>query len=198
MARTVRDPAAPERIVEAATRVVATRGINGASMRVIAAEAGVTTGFITHYFEGKQAVMEAVLDATYAGATRRVAQAIAADGPALERLEAATETMLPTTPERRREWQVWAAIWHEVPAGEHLSVRYREGWLGLRRMFAGLLTEAQAEEELDPDLQVEYRADRLVTLLAGIGLLAGVERPERVRELAERMIADELAWLRAG
>ncbi len=44
-------------------------------------------------------------------------------------------------------------------------------------MLVGLLEEAQEEEQLHADTDVEHRADRLVTLLAGIGLLAGVERP---------------------
>lgn len=164
-------------------------------MRVIAAEAGVTTGFVTHYFEGKQQVMEAMLDATNAAAGRRVAKAIASDTPALDRLHRAAEAMLPVDAERRQEWRVWAAVWSDAANGDNLSARYREGWAALRGMLAGLLAEAQEEEQLHAEVDVEYRADRLVTLLAGIGLLAGVERPERAQELATRMLADELAWL---
>ena len=195
LARTVRDPKARERIVEAATRAVATRGISGASMRVIAAEAGVTTGFVTHYFDGKQQVMDAMLAATNAGAARRVARAIAVDQPPLERLHRAAEAMLPSDPERRQEWQVWAAVWSDASSGDALRARYREGWAGLRRMLAELLAEAQEEEHLRDEVDTEYRADRLVTLLAGIGLLAGVEQPERVQELATQMLAEELSWL---
>ncbi len=195
MARTVRDPSARERIIDAARRAVAARGISGASMRVIAAEAGVTTGFVTHYFAGKQEVMEAMLDATNAAAARRVAGVIATDRPALERLHRAAEEMLPIDPERREEWRVWAAVWSDASVGDTLANHYRDGWLGLRQMLAGLLAEAQEEEQLDDEVDVEYRADRLVTVLAGIGLLAGVERPERARQLADQMLAEELAWL---
>lgn len=195
MARTIRDPSARERIIEAARRAVAARGISGASMRVIAAEAGVTTGFVTHYFAGKQEVMEAMLDATNAAAARRVAHVIATDKPALERLHRAAEEMLPIDPERREEWRVWAAVWSDASVGDTLANHYRDGWLGLRQMLAGLLAEAQEEEQLHDEVDVEYRADRLVTLLAGIGLLAGVERPERARHLATQMLAEELAWL---
>ena len=195
MARTVRDPSARERIIEAARRAVASRGISGASMRVIAAEAGVTTGFVTHYFAGKQEVMEAMLDATNAAAARRVARVIATDKPALERVHRAAEEMLPIDPERREEWRVWAAVWSDASVGDTLANHYRDGWLGLRRMLAGLLAEAQEEEQLHDEVDVEYRADRLVTLLAGIGLLAGVEQPERARQLATQMLAEELAWL---
>lgn len=164
-------------------------------MRVIAAEAGVTTGFVTHYFEGKQEVMEAMLDATNAAAAKRIARVIATDKPALERLHEAAEEMLPINPERREEWRVWAAVWSDASNGDTLAAHYRDGWIGLRQMLAGLLAEAQEEEQLHDEVDVEYRADRLVTLLAGIGLLAGVEEPERAQELATRMLAEELAWL---
>src|SRR4051812_2218392 len=113
MSRPPRDPLARERIIEAGARAVAVHGIHGASMRVIAAEAGVSTGFITHYFADKNEVMEAVLDATNQAAGRRVLRAIRSDGTALERLRAAVETMLPVDRARRQEWHVWVAVWGE-------------------------------------------------------------------------------------
>jgi hypothetical protein len=42
---------------------------------------------------------------------------------------------------------------------------------------------------------VSFEAERLVTMLAGIGLLAGVEAPGRVRAAATRMLSDQLAAL---
>jgi AcrR family transcriptional regulator len=195
MARTIRDPKARERIVDAAALAVAQHGVRGASMRVIAARAGVSTGFITHYFADKDEVVGAVLDATNRGAARRVLRAIRTDGTALERLAAAADTLLPLDRERRREWGVWVAVWTEASNNTALSAGYRAGWNGLRDILGGLLAEAQEEKATAADIDPEYRADRLVTLLAGIGLLAGVERPAAVRELARRMLADELAHL---
>lgn len=164
-------------------------------MRVIAAEAGVTTGFVTHYFESKGEIMEAMLVGVNAAAARRVAAEIATERPALERLQAAAEAVLPIDAERRQEWQVWIAVWGEASKGDSLSVRYRQGWEGLRDMLAGLLAEAKDEEQIHAEVDTEYRAGRLVTLLAGIGLLAGVERLEQVRDIATRMLAEELAHL---
>jgi AcrR family transcriptional regulator len=195
MGRTIRDPRAQERIVAAAARAVAANGVHGASVRIIAAEAGVSTGFITHYFADKHELMEAVLDATNRSAVRRVLRAIRTDRTALERLRAAAETLLPVDPQRRQEWQVWVAVWGEASKGDSLSIGYRRGWTGLRDILAGLLAEAQRDEQLDASVDPEHRADRLVTLLAGIGLLAGVERPARVREMAQKMLAEELSWL---
>ncbi|WP_354697743.1 HTH-type transcriptional regulator BetI [Paraconexibacter sp. AEG42_29] len=195
MTRSIRDPSARQRIITAGARAVAAHGVHAASVRVIAAEAGVSTGFITHYFTDKDELMEAVLEATNRQAAARVLRAARRDGTALERLGRAVDVMLPTDPLRRQEWQVWVAAWGEASKGDRLSDGYRAGWTGLRDIFAGLLAEAQRAGELDPAVDIEHRADRLVTLLAGIGLLAGVERPGRVRSAAERMLAEELAWL---
>jgi AcrR family transcriptional regulator len=195
MARAIRDPKSRERIVEAAARAVAEHGVNGASIRVIAAEAGVSTGFVTHYFDDKHAIIEAALEATNARAARRVLRVIGTDEPALTRLRGAAEALMPVDPQRRQEWQLWVAVWGEASKGDSLSVGYRRGWTGLRDMLVALLVEAQEEQQLHADADVEHRADRLVTMLAGLGLLAGVEPPRRVRALATRMLAEELSQL---
>jgi len=194
MTRRFRDPGARERIVEAARTVVAAHGVNGASMRTIAAEAGVTTGFVTHYFDDKQALMVAVLEHTNTSALRRVTGAIT-EGSAPARLRAAVEAVLPLDPVRRREWQVWVACWVSTSPGEELAAGMTAGWRGLRALLAQLLEECVAEGALPAGVDVPYEAQRLVTMVAGIGLLAGVDSPGRVRTQAQRMLDDQLAAL---
>jgi AcrR family transcriptional regulator len=197
MARKIRDPAALDRIVDAAATVVASQGVHGASIRVIAAEAGVSTGFITHYFADKSELMERLLTETNLKAARRVTRAIAAEEAPLEQLRAAVDALLPLDAQRRREWQVWVAVWGEASQGGDLAAGYRAGWAGLRAIFVGLLRDAQSAGKLDRRLDIEHRAERLVTLLAGIGLLTGVEKPARVRARARQMLDEELDWLGA-
>jgi AcrR family transcriptional regulator len=195
MARKTRDPAAPARIVEAAWRVVAQQGIAAATIRTIAAKAGVSTGFITHYFADKQELMVEVLRHNNARAWRRVAAATRRqDG--LAAVEAAAQALLPLDAERRREWQVWVNSWGQTAAGEDLAEGLGGGWRALQEMLAGLLSAASEAGELPERLDLDYEAGRLVTLVAGIGLLAGVESPGRVRPEARRMLADHLAALR--
>jgi len=194
MARTIRDPGARKRIVEAAAVAVAAEGVHGATVRAIAARAGVSTGFITHYFEDKHELMVEVLRRTNDRAAARVLEAAAA-GSGLSRLRAAVEAVLPFDPARRREWQVWVAMWGQASPGDELAAGYRAGWAGLRRIFRELLDRAREEGELRGGIDVDYEAERLVTMLAGIGLLAGVEAPGRVRAAATRMLDEQLAAL---
>jgi AcrR family transcriptional regulator len=192
--RNVRDPKARERMVDAAATVVAERGVHAATIRAIAAEAGISTGFITHYFADKHQLMLEVLRRNNARAARRVLQA-SDQGSGLARLRAAVDAVLPFDTTRRREWQVWVAVWGQASPGDELAAGYRAGWTGLREIFADLLEQARQEGELVETIDPTYAAQRLVTLLAGIGLLAGVETPKRVRAAATRMLDEELAAL---
>jgi AcrR family transcriptional regulator len=192
----IRDPGAKARIVEAASDVVAERGVHGASVRVIAQRAGVSTGFITHYFADKHDLMETTLRSTNLAAAARVSAAVESSPNGVAALRAAVDAVLPLEPARRREWQIWVAAWGEAAHGDSLARGYREGWAGLRAILAEQLLRAQEEGELAGEVDVEHQAQRLVTLLAGIGLLAGVERPGKVREEAARMVDEELTRLR--
>lgn len=52
-----------EQILDAAMRVFAQKGFTGATNRDIAREAGITPGLIYHYFESKEAVFRAIVEA---------------------------------------------------------------------------------------------------------------------------------------
>jgi AcrR family transcriptional regulator len=198
MARKTRDTGARERIVETAAVVIAEEGVEGATMRGIAARAGVSTGFITHYFEDKSQLVLETLRWANATADRRVRDAAAGAGTdALDRLQAAVEAVLPVDATRRLEWQLWAALWVHAASEPRLAEAYKAGWRGLRAILAELIDEAIAEGALDEGVDRDSEAERLVTMLAGLGLLAGVETPARAGAAARRMLADELASLRA-
>jgi AcrR family transcriptional regulator len=192
---TIRDPAARQRIVEIAARVVAESGVRGATIRAIATAGGVTTGYITHYFVDKQALISEVIRHTNLNAERRVRQAIADAGGGIAALEAAIEVMLPLDAGRLQEWRVWTAVWREPSLGDEYSAGYRTGWDGLRNIFSALLDAAVTSGDLDPATEVEFEAERLVTMLAGAGLLAGVQEPERARAVTSRMLKEQVRAL---
>lgn len=181
--------------MDVAATVIAAEGLHGATVRAIASAAGVSTGYITHYFEDKHTLVVEVLRRTNALAARRVLRA-AAHGTALERLRAAVDEMLPLDRTRRREWQVWISVWGQASPSDAFGESYRAGWAGLRSIFADLLEQAVSEGELRADTDAEYEAERLVTMLAGVGLLAGVQSPAKVRAAATRMLSEQVTSLR--
>lgn len=176
-------------MVEAAQTVIASLGLRGATVRAIAAEAGVSTGYVMHYFPDKQAVADAVLALTNSRASARVVAAVGRLR-GLEALAAAVEAVLPLDGERRLSWQVWTAFWSAGSGGGLSGARK-----GLVAMFEGPLAEAVEDGELPAGLDLTYEAERLVTLAAGLGLMAGVGPATRTRRLAVRMLHDHLATL---
>lgn len=196
MSRKIRDPQARDRIVEAARRTIAELGLRGATVRAIAAEAGVSTGYVMHYFEDKARLAAAVLASNNLLAGTRV-QAAADRGRGLAALTAAVEELLPLDADRRLEWQVWVAFWTD-PHGDGPNLR---GLGGARRALGAILAkplaEAVADGELPDGLDLAYETERLVTLAAGLGLTAGTGSPEDIRRLAQRMLDDHLASLQA-
>jgi AcrR family transcriptional regulator len=65
-------------IGEAVLRLIATRGLEAASLRNVAAEAGVSMGTVQHYFTSKQEMLDFAQRYNYERATVRIPQLIAA------------------------------------------------------------------------------------------------------------------------
>jgi AcrR family transcriptional regulator len=195
MARGTRDPEARDRLVEVARRTIAELGLRGATVRAIAAAAGVSTGYVMHHFSDKGQLAAGVLAANNRRAGERVLAA-SGQGRGLAALAAAVEALLPLDRERRLEWRVWVAFW-SGPDAEH-----GEGLRGARRalgsILAGPLAQAVADGELPEGLDLDYEADRLMTLASGLGLTAGVSAPGAVRRLAARMLDDHVRSLRTA
>jgi AcrR family transcriptional regulator len=76
-------------ILEAAREVFAAEGLEGASLRAIAARAGYTPAALYAHFESKEAIYAGVLQASLAALGRAIAAAVAEAGDPRRRLHAA-------------------------------------------------------------------------------------------------------------
>lgn len=63
-------PEGKMKIIEAAKRVIHNAGVQGATMRLVAEEAGVSTGAIYHYFSSKEDILYAVMDQNLSESSR--------------------------------------------------------------------------------------------------------------------------------
>lgn len=70
-----------EAVVGAALRIFSESGYHGASMRDIAAAAGITPGSVYHHFAGKQEILQAVMMATMEDAISYTQAALVDAGP---------------------------------------------------------------------------------------------------------------------
>ena len=162
-------------IAAAACRVIAQSGIDGMKLSDVGAEAGCTTGAITHYFDDKNAVLIAALD-----------HAIAAMNARLERrLQRApadvvgffSET-LPIGRKGREEIVVWYSFWARALSDPSLVRRQRAMHKRWRAQVERCLAAMAERGEIGaPDDPVE-QAEALCAIINGIGLRASLDPGE--------------------
>src|SRR5580692_9848754 len=96
--------------VLASLDVIASEGLGGATLRRIAAQAGATTGSITHYFSSRDALLVETVAAAHLAAGARMQAALERCETPEDQLEAVVLEALPLDPIRLREWKVWLAF----------------------------------------------------------------------------------------
>ena len=180
--------------VEASLDVIAGEGLAGATLRRIAAQAGVTTGAVTHYFADREALLvAAVASAHYAAGARMTAAAASPSIPA-ERLEAVVLQALPLDAVRLREWKVWLAFRGALPGNVELWADNERGYANWRGFLQSLLQPLCADAEA-----VRREGFLLIALVDGIGfrLAAMAGDAEQVAAEQASAAADVRAYLRA-
>ena len=177
-------------LVAATWAVVAAEGIEGATVRRIAEEAGCTTGRITHYFADKEEVLVAALRQVHRAAGKRMLAAIG-ERSGLEALRAVLAEALPLDQERILEWRVWLAFWGSAATSASLQAEQHERY----REWRALLRRVLATAELPAGIDLDRLVDQIVALVDGFGL-QGVLDPER-DQLASRLNGAVDALIRA-
>jgi len=151
-------------LAEAAARVIARSGVDAASMREIAAEAGWTTGTLVHYFANKHELLDFTLRASI---ERRSTQRSERTGllPA-DALRVTLRSALPTDDDTRVHWIVTVALAGAAASDDDLAATQRDAYRDFRTYLMGLLADVPSVD----DTQVE--AERLIGLVDGIALQA--------------------------
>ena len=102
-------PVRREQICRAAAKVISEQGFAGATMRIVAHEAGVSTGMLNHYFANRMQMLEETL--LFVSMRQQARESAAIEG--LEagegRLRALVRSALPSTQESMEAWRVWIA-----------------------------------------------------------------------------------------
>lgn len=181
-------------LVAATWAVVAAEGIEAATVRRIAEEAGCTTGRITHYFADKEEVLVAALRQVHRAAGKRMLAAIG-ERSGLEALRAVLAEALPLDQERVLEWRVWLAFWGSAATSTSLQAEQHQRY----REWRGLLKRVLATARLSADIDLDRLVDQIVALVDGFGL-QGVLDPQHPQpeQLASRLNGAVDALIRAA
>ncbi|MEV4348495.1 TetR/AcrR family transcriptional regulator [Actinoplanes sp. NPDC049596] len=184
-------------IVEAFLSVVARKGLPAATSRAIAAELGVGTGALWHYFDGFDAVTAAAYQRVFERTNIRIAGA-ATGLRGLAATEAVMREILPLGKETLDEAQVVVGFWGRLAANQKLAT----GWADVSDLWGGRLRthlqEAIEDGDLAPETPVDGIVDLLLSLAVGQQVHAVMRTPltDPVRQLA--LIDQCLASWRRG
>lgn len=135
-------------ILDAAVRVFARKGLHGARVSDIAAEAGVAHGLLYHYFRSKDEVLETVFRETWAAMLAAIAEVERAGEPAREQLRKLVAIVLRTW---RRDPDLVRVLVREVTRSAHVEQEIEE----IRAAFAAIeriVERGQESGELRRDL----------------------------------------------
>lgn len=98
-----------EQICRAAAKVISDQGFAGTTMRMVADEAGVSTGMLNHYFANRMEMLEATLLFVSERQQGHETSAIEDIEPGEGRLRTLIRATLPTDQETMESWRVWIA-----------------------------------------------------------------------------------------
>lgn len=152
----------PEGLTEALFDVAAESGLDAATVRVVAARAGVSIGAVQHHFATKDQLYAAAFAALVARVRTRLGR-VDLTAPLAERLRAVLAELLPLDKERTREARVMAAFAVRAATSPSLAT-----------IQATQLAEIRAElaAALGPHDHAEQRAAVLLAAVDGLALQA--------------------------
>jgi AcrR family transcriptional regulator len=156
-------------LIGAAAKVFLARGFQGASLREIASEAGLTTGAVYSNFEGKAALFLAVLEEKL---DPRLAVMYEAGRTAPQRrLGAAVGREFTAYVRQRRRWlTLLIEFWAQAARDPKLRPKFAERHGKLRSAIAEVLTERADRLGLSLALPAEQLATVLIALTNGMAV----------------------------
>lgn len=162
-------------VVAAVLRVMRRDGLEQASVRNVAREAGLSMGSLRHYFVSQSELMAFVFRTVIERIESRVA-AVPPEPDPRRRAERTLVELLPLDDERRMENEVWLAFTARASVDPTLRALRDEGYEALRSGCRALVAELAAAGLAPADVEAE--TERLHALVDGLAIHAAM-RPDR-------------------
>ena len=155
-------------LARAAMRVIGREGLEQASTRAIATEAGWTTGVLQHYFATKDDVLIAVLRELETESTEAF-MAAQADRTGRAAIEAAAEAMIGTDDDSAR---VWIAFMARACVDVNTSRQWRRAERSWRERWATLVRRGQEDGSIAPHLDPTTMGATILAIVNGLRVSA--------------------------
>ena len=176
-------------IARAVYRVVARGGLEAASMREIAREAGCTTGALTYHFADRRALLDHAVGLAVDESMARLLAAARTGG-----LRAALAEFLPLDELRRQENAVWLVGVSAATRDDQLAASLSRRYAAANGLLAEELRARLLRDDRPcDDAEVGLLVDEVLSAVDGIAVWAtadpGAYPPERQLALVDRVLA---------
>ena len=183
------------KFAEAAMSLIARHGLEGVTMRAVAAEADLSYGSLFHYFKSKDELLMHVIRHSTTLQTKRVNEYVSQYSglKALEHLLCDDSIISDSS---RDDWMVWLTFLYKAALHESFADLHAElidGWL---TRIERLLEDAQQSGEIRENLDTGFEAMGVWAYSSGIGQLSLLHRELLPVKLQKQLISAYLDKLR--
>ncbi|MFG1700505.1 TetR/AcrR family transcriptional regulator [Nonomuraea sp. NPDC049309] len=175
-------------VMSAARRVIVRDGIDAATTRAIAKEAGYSNGVLAHYFADKDEILLSALRQSHERIRARLTAKVESAPTALAALRELLLDNLPLDADRAQETRLEVSFWSRSLAAERLAEVQRAEAAELRAAVRELLGRAREAGELRGDGDLEDLAEELLALVDGLSLHLMLYPDRLSRERAGRIM----------
>jgi len=161
-------------ILDAATAVIARRGVDSARLADIAEEAGVSLGLVQHYFRKRDRLLADV----FRSESMRIAEswrvAVDPESPPLVRLVGYLRLCSPGAPSAARSfgpgWAFWLQMWSKANRDPDLQPHVKAVYETFAEPFVDAIEAGVEKGIFRPRSDVADVVDRLISLIDGLAI----------------------------
>ena len=158
-----------DQVLCAAAACFRDRGFHGASMAELARRAGMSVGHIYHYFENKEAIVEAIVERDLARSLAFLDELARASDASAAILDLVQESL--SHPAGRERMLLRMEVLAEASRTPRVAAKVREADALARQRFLEVLRSQPAFRNV-PEHDLNARADGIVAILEGLTLRA--------------------------
>jgi DNA-binding transcriptional regulator YbjK len=183
------------KFAEAAMSLIAQHGLEGVTMRAVAAEAGLSYGSLFHYFSSKDELLMHAVRHSNALQTDRINK-FTSQYSGMKALEHLLCDDAIITDSSRDDWMVWLTFLYQAALQTPFADLHSELIDGWQTRIEGLLEDAQNAGEIRENLDISFEAIGVWAYSSGIGQLSLLHRELLPVKLQKQLISAYLNKLR--
>ncbi|TDC93499.1 TetR family transcriptional regulator [Saccharopolyspora aridisoli] len=175
------------RIVEATWRLIAERGVEGATMRAIAEAIGMANGALKHYFPDKNSIIRTAFTHVFDATNERVRERLRGR-TGMAGLRIFCEEVMPLADLTDLEARVVLPFWQRALADADLRQVYTDAMALWRNQIIEFLHQGRAEGFVSTSTADDVVAEQLLAMLNGFQSLALLDAASGTADVQRRTV----------